>query len=80
MYGIYSQLSVDFSLGIAFSVHGTMLFFSAFSPSCAPVSRWDAYRRGSSRCISWYHIWLILTSCYVRHHVALWDNRSIGQL
>jgi hypothetical protein len=45
------QLSVDFSLGFAFSVHGAALFFSAFSLFpllfCAPVAHWDAYGRGN---------------------------------
>ena len=37
------QFSIDIPLGIAFSVHGTMLFFSALSLSCAPAAHWDAY-------------------------------------
>ena len=54
-----SSILISF-LGIAFSVHGQMLFYSAGSFSCAPVAHWDAYRCGSSRCISWYQIQLIL--------------------
>jgi len=56
------QLSVDFSLGFAFSVHGAALFFSAFSLFpllfCAPVAHWDAYGYacGTALCISWYQI------------------------
>ena len=55
-------------------------FFSAFSLLCAPVAPWDAYRRGSSHCISWFQIELTLTTCHVRYHTELWDNRSIGLL
>ena len=77
------QLRIDISLAIVFSGHHTPLFFSAFSASRAPVAHWDADGRGSSRYISWYQasgIRLTFTTCYVRHHIALWDIRSIGQL
>ena len=65
------QLSIDFLLGIACFVHDTTLFYSAFSLTCTPVAHRDAHGRGSSRCISWYQIQLILTMCYVLRHTAL---------
>ena len=34
---------------------------------------WDADGRGSPHCISWYQNQLILTTCHVRYHIALWD-------
>ena len=37
-------------------------------------------RRGGSHCMSRYQSQLILATCHVRYHIALWDNRSIGQL
>ena len=55
-------------------------FNSAFNLSGAPEAHWDAYWRGSSHCNSWYQNQLVLTVCHVRYHIALWDNRSIGQL
>ena len=39
-----------------------------------------AYGGGSSHCSSRYQNQLILTTCHVRYHIALWDNRDIGQL
>ena len=41
---------------------------------------WDAVGRGSSHCISWYQIQLILTMCFFRYRTALWDTGSIGHL
>jgi hypothetical protein len=76
----FSTSVLTFFLGIAFSGHHTPLFFSACSASCTPVAHWDADRRGSSRYISWYQNQLTLTTCHIRHHIAVWDNRSIRQL
>ena len=36
--------------------------------------------RGSSHCISWQQTQPILTTCHVRYHTILWDNRSTGLL
>ena len=49
-------------------------------PISAPVPHWDAYGCGNSCCLSWRQIQLILTGCYVRYHIILWDNCSTGQL
>ena len=40
----------------------------------------DAFERGSSQCISWHQVRLILTARHVRYRIDLWDNRSIGEL
>ena len=58
----------------------SLLFTQPSSLFCAPVAHWDAFRRGSSHCISWYQIQQVLTTCNVRYHTVLWGNRSTGQL
>ena len=58
----------------------TRWFFSASSLLRAPVAPWDAYGRGSSRCIFWFQIELAPATCHVRYHTELWDNCSTGLL
>ena len=44
------------------------------------VAHQNACWCGTSRCSSWHQILLIRNMCYVRYHIALWGNCSIGQL
>jgi hypothetical protein len=73
------------AMKVMFGVSSCTLLLVLYScdygtPASCRVLNLYAFGRGSSHCISWYRIQLVLTACDVRYHTVLWDNRSPGQL